>query len=114
MFKKFSTFACALAMGAALLPAAALADDPRDPTMHNPAERAHDRAITRRINQAQLAYVRQRDDTSARAQRAVWTEHDGAYADARAEYARNIAAWRRAVAACNAGRWEYCDNRAGD
>jgi hypothetical protein len=65
------------------------------------------------MNEAQLAYVRQRDATSLRTQRAAWSEHDGAYADARAEYARNIADWRRAVAACNAGRWEYCDDGAG-
>ena len=114
MLKKFNAFACALAMGAALLPAAALADDPRDSTMHNPAGRARDAAITRRMNQAQLAYVRHRDATSLRAQRTAWSEHDGTYADARAEYARDIAAWRHAVAACNAGRWEYCDDRGGE
>ena len=43
MLKKFGSFACALAMGAALLPAAALADDPRDATMRNPAVRARSR-----------------------------------------------------------------------
>jgi len=110
MLRKFGSFACALAMGAALLPAAALADDPRDPTMHNPAVRARDRAITRRMNQDQLAYVRQRDAGSVHSYRGARSEGDEAYADARAEYGRELAAWRRAVAACNAGRWEYCDN----
>jgi len=110
MLKKFGSFACALAMGAALLPAAALADDPRDATMRNPAVRARDRAITRRMNQEQLAYVLQRDASSAHTYREPRSEGDEAYADARAEYGRELAAWRRAVAACNAGRWEYCDN----
>ena len=110
MFKKFGWFACALAMGAALVPAAALADDPGDATMRNPAVRARDRAITRQMNQDQLAYVRQRDGRSPRTYRGAQSEGDNAYADARAEYGRELAAWRRAVAACNAGRWEYCDN----
>ena len=110
MFKKLGRFACALAVGAALLPTAVLADDPRDPTMRNPAVRARDRAITQRMNQDQLAYVRQRDARSPHGQRGAQSEGDDAYADARAEYGRELAAWRRAVAACNAGRWEYCDN----
>jgi hypothetical protein len=37
-------------------------------------------------------------------------DSDRAYAEARGEYARKIAAWRRAVAACNSGRWDYCAN----
>ena len=110
MLGKFGSFACALAMSAVLLPAAAFADDPRDPTMHNPAVRARDRAITRRMNQDQLSYVRQRDAGSPHAYRTTQGEGDEAYADARAEYARELAAWRHAVAACNAGRWEYCGN----
>ena len=110
MFLKFGSFVCALAMGAALLPAAALADDPHDPTMRSAAARARDRAIIKQLNQQQLAYVRQRDAKSRQAYRDAQSERDTSYASARAEYARKMAAWRRAVAACNAGRWEYCDN----
>ena len=110
MFRKFGSFVCALAMSAVLLPAAALADDAQDPSMRNPAVRARDRAITRRMNQDQLAYVRQRDARGGQSYRAAQDEGDGDYADARAEYAREMAAWRRAVAACRSGHWEYCDN----
>lgn len=110
MFKKFGLSVCAFAMGAALLPAAALADDPRDPTMRSAEARARDRAIIKRLNQQQLAYVRERDARSRQAYREAQSARDTYYADARAEYARKMAAWRRAVAACNAGRWEYCDN----
>lgn len=110
MFKSFGSFVCALAMSAVLLPAAALADDSQDPSMRNPAARARDRAITRRMNQDQLSYVRQRDARSGQTYRATQDDGDASYADARAEYAREMAAWRRAVAACRAGQWEYCDN----
>ena len=110
MLGKFGSLACAFAISALLLPAAAFADDPGDPTMHNPAVRARDRAITRRMNQDQLSYVRQRDTGSLHADRRAQGEGDEAYADARAQYARELAAWRHAVAACNAGHWEYCEN----
>ena len=109
MAGKFGRSVRALAIGAALLPAAALADDPGDLTMRNPAVRAQDRAITRRMNQDQLDYVRHRDGGSVRSYRETRDETDNAYADARADYERQMAAWRRAVAACNAGHWEYCD-----
>ena len=108
MVGTFGRFARAFAIGAALLPAAVLADDPADLTMRNPAVRAQDRAITRRMNQDQLAYIRHRDPGNLRS-RAARDEADNAYADARADYQRQMAAWRRAVAACNAGYWEYCD-----
>lgn len=110
MVMKFGSLVCVLAMGAALVPAAALADDPQDMTMRNAAERAHDRAVTRRMNQDQLAYVRQRDARSLQSYGEAQSQDDNAYAAARAEYARKMAAWRHAVAACNAGRWEYCAN----
>jgi len=99
----------ALALTAALLPAAALADDPHDPTMRSAAARARDSAIIKRMNQQQLAYVRERD---ARQRQSYLEAQRGgdSYADARAEYARKMKAWRRAVAACNAGDWDYCDN----
>lgn len=107
---KSRVFAYALALGAVLVPAAAMADDPYDPSMRSAAARARDRAIIKQMNQRQLDYVRQRDARSQRSYRAAQDDLDGSYADARAEYARKMAAWRRAVAACNAGRWEYCDN----
>lgn len=102
-------FRYALAVGAALLPTGALADDPHDPTMRSAAARARDRAIIKRMNQQQLAYVRQRDAKQMQAYREAQRGR-GSYADARAEYEQDMRAWRRAVAACNAGRWEYCDN----
>lgn len=106
---KLGSLICALAMGATLLPAAALADDPHDPTMRSAAARARDSAAIRRMNQRQLAYVRQRDARNQPTYRVTQRDRD-AYADARADYAREMANWRRAVAACNAGRYEYCDN----
>jgi hypothetical protein len=99
----------ALALGAALLPTAAFADDPHDPTMQSAAARARDRAIIKQMNQQQLAYVRERDAKRRQAYREAQSARD-TYADARAEYAHKMRAWRRAVAACNAGRWDYCDN----
>lgn len=110
MSRKSSLFACALAMGAALLPAAALADDPRDPSMKSAAARARDSAETKRLNQGQLSYVRDRDARIIGDYRASQGEIDKSNADARADYSRKMAAWRRAVAACNAGQWDYCDH----
>ncbi|WP_176594054.1 hypothetical protein [Sphingobium sp. EM0848] len=106
---KLGSFVCAIAMAASFLPTAALADDPHDPTMRSAAARAHDRAMIKQMNQRQLAYVRQRDARNMRTYRVPQRDRE-AYADARADYARKMAEWRRAVAACNAGRWEYCDN----
>ncbi|WP_176596199.1 MULTISPECIES: hypothetical protein [Sphingobium] len=106
---KLGSFICAVMMGASFLPGVALADDPNDPTMRSAAARARDSAIIKRMNQQQLAYVRQRDARNRQSYRVRQSDRD-AYAEARADYAREMAAWRRAVAACNAGRWEYCDN----
>ena len=106
---KFGMFLSVAAMGAALLPAVAHADDPNDPTMRSAAARARDRAIIKRMNQQQLAYVRQRDARMMENYRAANGDRDS-YDDARADYARRMASWRHAVAACNAGRWEYCDD----
>lgn len=106
---KVKIFACVAMLGAAMLPAVALADDPRDPTMRSAAARERDRAIIRRMNQQQLAYVRDRDARIMRDYRRAQSGGSG-YADARADYERKMASWRRAVAACNSGRWEYCDN----
>lgn len=110
MFRKFGWFICALVMGATLLPAAALADDPHDQTMRNAAARARDRAAIKRMNQDQLDYVRQRDARTMRTYSAAQNERDSGYARDRADYERKMAAWRHAVSACNAGRWDYCDN----
>ncbi|KEY97102.1 hypothetical protein AI27_21255 [Sphingomonas sp. BHC-A] len=101
--------ALALAIGLALLPVPAHADDPNDPTMRSAAARARDRATIKRMNQQQLAYVRQRDARIMQNYRQAQGQRES-YADARDEYARSMAEWRRAVAACNAGRWEYCDD----
>ncbi|NIJ15145.1 hypothetical protein [Sphingobium vermicomposti] len=106
---KVGLLGCALALVAALVPAAAMADDPRDPTMRSAAAKARDRAIIKRMNQQQLAYVRERDARNRPTYRVADDDRE-TYANARADYAREMAAWRRAVAACNAGRWEYCDN----
>ena len=107
---KIGLLGCALALSAALLPAAAHADDPNDPTMRSTAARARDRATIKRMNQQQLAYVRQRDARQMQSYRARQSGYDADYADARAEYAQKMRDWRRAVAACNDGRWEYCDD----
>ncbi|WP_310533275.1 hypothetical protein [Novosphingobium sp.] len=101
----------------------ARADDPNDPSMRNPANRARDKAIIRDLNLGQLAYVEKRDAEYAEGWKA-WREYkrrgqngrlgaDGAedYASARARYQRDMAAWRRAVSLCEAGRYEYCDRR---
>lgn len=110
MLKTLGSLTCALIMSAALLPAAAHADDPNDVSMRSPAARARDRAIIRRMNQDQLAYVRKRDAGRMQAFHDARAGRDARYADARADYQRKMAAWRHAVAACKAGRWEYCDN----
>ncbi|KFG88929.1 hypothetical protein BV98_003329 [Sphingobium herbicidovorans NBRC 16415] len=106
---KFGMAMSVLAACAALAPSAALADDPRDPSMQSAQARARDRAIIKRMNQQQLAYVRERDARIMNDYRQARSGGDG-YASARREHARDMAQWRRAVAACNAGRWEYCDN----
>jgi hypothetical protein len=109
MSMKFGLLVCALMTGAVLLPTAAFADNPGDPTMRSAAARARDRAAIKQMNQRQLAYVRQRDAKNQQTYRNARSGPD-TYANARAEYAHKMTAWRRAVAACNAGRWEYCDN----
>ena len=110
---------CVLALGTAVLPAAAMADDPNDPTMRTAAARARDRAIIRRLNQEQLAHVRQRDAQYAHGWRAYrargansedYARANQRYARDRSRYERQMAAWRRAVAACRAGDHSACDN----
>jgi hypothetical protein len=106
---KVNPFVCA-AIVAALMPAVALADDPHDPTMRSAAARARDSAGTRQLNRQELARVRARD-----ARNGGWRSSgrnaaaDAEYAHDRAQYERQMAAWRRAVAACQAGDYSACD-----
>jgi hypothetical protein len=111
-------FAGALAFAAALVPAPVLADDPNDPTMRSAEARARDRAIIRRLNREQLAYVKRRDARYAAGWRAYrergsrqaeYARDMAEYRKRRAAYNRDMAEWRHAVAACRAGRYEYCD-----
>ncbi|MBC2663948.1 hypothetical protein H7F51_00290 [Novosphingobium flavum] len=115
-------FAGAVALALALVPVAAQADDPNDPTMRSAAARARDKAIIKRLNEEQLAYVRQRDAGYAEGWRAYREAQQGRqptrsgdrqadadYAEARADYQRRMAEWRHAVSACQSGRYEYCE-----
>ena len=118
--------AAALALTAALLPVSAMADDPHDPTMRTAAARARDHAIIRRLNQNELAYVRQRDARYAEGwqnyrargassedyarRRDDYERANQRYAEDQSQYQRQMAAWRRAVAACRAGDYSACDH----
>jgi hypothetical protein len=115
---KANPFICAVIV-AAMMPAAALADDPHDVTMRSAAARAHDREVTRQLNLRESAKVRQRDARLAQARRAARVDSSAAedneramanYARDRAQYEREMAAWRRTVAACRAGDYSACDN----
>lgn len=89
----------------ALLPSAALADDPNDPSMRSAAARARDKEMTRQLNLAQGAMVRERDARYAQGWQA---QGGGSYTQARAQYERDMEGWRRAVAACRAGDYSAC------
>ena len=97
----------ALALGFAGVSTMAAADDPRDPSMRSAEARARDKAIIKRLNQEQLAYVEQRDAQYAEGWRAY---RNGPQVNTarQAQYDREMAAWRRAVAKCNAGHREFC------
>ena len=117
---------CALALAAALLPITAMADDPNDPTMRTAAARARDHAIIRRLNQNELASVRERDARYAEGwesyrtrgansedyarRRSKYERANQRYAEDRSRYQSQMVAWRRAVAACRAGDYSSCDN----
>jgi hypothetical protein len=104
------------------LPAVAVADDPHDLSMRNPAARARDREGTRQLNLQELAAVRKRDAGYRQSWRpepggepteytARFHDHEramGDYARDRAQYEREMARWRRAVAACRAGDYSAC------
>lgn len=108
------------ALVAAMMPAAAWADDPNDPAMRSAAARARDRAIIRQLNLQEAARVRERDARYAEGWRA-YQEADRDYSSSdqrramndyardRAQYERDMARWRRAVAACRAGDYSACD-----
>ena len=107
---KINSFVCA-AVVAALMPAAAMADDRNDPTMRSSAARARDKEITRNLNNQALTQARARNARDAEGWRAYKAKPaaDAAYARERAQYERDMAAWRRAVAACRAGDYSACD-----
>lgn len=100
----------------ALAPISAWADDPHDPEMQSPAALARDRALTRQLNLGELARVRKRDAGMFAAYNdrrdAASSAHQQAmddYARDRAQYERDMARWRRAVAACRAGDYDACN-----
>ena len=126
------------AIVATMIPAMALADDPRDPTMRSAAARARDSETTRQLNLAAGALVRERDaremqrmqgwrdapaddgyevaarDYAARSRdySARSQDHEremSDYARNRARYEQDMAAWRHAVAACRDGDYAACD-----
>ena len=117
---RVAVFLCA-AVAAAMVPAAVHADDPRDPTMRSAAARERDRAIIRQLNRDELARVRRRDAGYAEGWRAAREggghaarsrDHQRALADyarKREQHEQDMAAWRRAVAACRAGDYSACD-----
>ena len=69
--------------------------------------RARDKAIIKRLNQEQFAHVRQRDARYADGWR-TYREGPRVGAGRQAQYERDMAAWRRAVAKCRAGYHAYC------
>ena len=113
---------------ALLAPAVASADDPHDPTMRSAEARARDHEMIRQLNHREAAKVRERDARYAKGWRAyrdahgngadaeytarVWEhERDMAdYADRRVKYEHDMAAWRRALAACRAGDYSACEH----
>ena len=100
---KIKLLAGALALGLVATPSVTLADDPNDPTMRSAAARARDKAIIRKLNLDQAAYVKARDARQAKG----WAEYK-AYPAKRAAYERKLAEWRRAVRLCESGHHEYC------
>lgn len=97
----------AVMIGVLALAAPAHAEDPRDPAMAGSAARARDKAIIRQLNLAEAARVRERDAHYAQQSRAS-RQAASDYAASRARYERDMAAWRRAVAACRSGDHAAC------
>lgn len=114
---KRQIYAAMLVLGALSATSPALADDPEDPDMKNPAMRAADAAEIRRLNNEQAAYVRERDARYAagwqawREQPSREAEYDrrlAQYDRARDNYEARMEEWRRAVRLCRSGYYEYC------
>jgi len=91
---------------AAMMPAAALADDPHDPAMRSAAARARDAARTRELNRQENARVVRRGVRW----HMVRVDSGAETGRNRAGYEREMAEWRRAVAACRAGDYAACDH----
>ena len=115
--KSHRLFAGAAALVVMFVSTAALADDPNDPSMRDPRNRARDRAIIRQLNVDQLAYVRARDARYAEGwrahrelpeRRAEHAREVSRYDRERDQYERDMAAWRRDVAECRAGNTRRC------
>lgn len=124
---RLATFPRALVLACVALPCAALADDPRDPTM-DAAAIARDREIIRQMNLDLLAQVTRRD----KGYRQGWRDHalarsgshpdqlayqrrladyrrkQARYAQDRGSYEQAMADWREDAAACRAGHYEAC------
>lgn len=112
----------ALALGLSLMSVAALADDPHDPLLSRSAKaRARDREAIRQLNLRELDYVQRRDAhysdgwkawRDARDRKGRYSERSERaqddYVRARQRYERDMAEWRRAVAACRAGDYDAC------
>jgi hypothetical protein len=117
------------AVVAAMMPAAAMADEPRDPATRSAIDRSHDHETIRQLNLHELAMVRQRDAQYAEGWRATrgnthsadanpeyrahFRDHERAMADyarSRARYEQEMAEWRRAVVDCRKGNYSACAN----
>ncbi len=96
-----------LAVSIIAIAAPAMADDPLDPAMRSSAARARDKEVIRRLNLAEAARVQERDAGYAAQSRAANAAASD-YASRRARYERDMADWRRAVAACRAGNYAAC------
>jgi hypothetical protein len=115
------------AVVAAMMPSAAMADEPADQAMRSATARSRDHETIRQLNLKELAMVRQRDAQYAEGWRARQQsspsadanaeyagrsqEHERAmadYAHSRARYEQELAQWRRAVAECRQGNYSAC------
>ena len=107
----------ALAFAIALVPSAAMADDPNDPDMRDPRNRARDRAIIKQMNLDQLAHVRARDARYAEGWKAYREAQNGGgsnadYSQARAEGNRERTEYARDRARHEQDRARHEQDRA--
>ncbi|WP_420383119.1 hypothetical protein [Novosphingobium sp.] len=115
------------AVVAAMMPSAAMADEPADRAMSSATARARDHEAIRQSNLKELAMVRQRDAQYAEGWRTTQRSSPSAeanadyadrsryheramadYAHSRARYEQDLAQWRRAVAECRQGNYTAC------